>query len=57
VRVFKLYAGWATDVATRSQLRRVITDLRRRGIALAVETPALTGTDACGGDIEGVRSS
>src|SRR5262249_43691376 len=39
VKVFKIYSGWATDIARFSDLRRLILDLRRRKIALAAEVP------------------
>lgn len=53
VKVFKIYSGWATDIARFSDLRRLILDLRRRKIALAAEVPALVPTDTCGNGIEG----
>jgi hypothetical protein len=56
VKVFKIYSGWAADIARFSDLRRLILDLRRRKIALAAEVPALVATDACGNGIEGFAS-
>jgi hypothetical protein len=53
VRVFKLYGGWLLWAgATQSQLRRIMADLKRRHIALAVEAPALPTTN-CGQGVEG----
>ena len=53
VRVFKLYGEWVHGVATDAQLRRVVSDLRRRKIALALETGPLDPTAECGEGIEG----
>ncbi len=53
VRVFKLYGEWVHGVATDAQLRRVVSDLRRRKIALALETGPLDPTPECGEGIEG----
>lgn len=53
VRVFKLYESWITNFATPSQLQRIVADLRRRKIALAVEALPLTATAECGNGVEG----
>ena len=56
--VFKLYGEWVgTDPwnvhATDSELQRVIADLNRRSIALAMEAGPLEASSACGLGIEG----
>ncbi len=53
VSVFKLYGGWVARGATDGWLRRAVADLRRRGIALAVEEGPLRPTEDCGLFIEG----
>jgi hypothetical protein len=53
VSVFKLYGEWVDGVASKPQLRRVVVDLRRRGIALAIETGPLDPTAECGEGVEG----
>lgn len=58
INVFKLYGEWAgTDPwnvhATDAELRQVIADLNRRGIALAMEAGPLEPTATCGEGIEG----
>jgi hypothetical protein len=53
VTVFKLYGEWVHHVASDRQLRRVVADLRRREIALALETGPLDPTSECGEGIEG----
>ena len=52
IQVFKLYGEWVYAVATDQQLEQVVTDLRRRGIALAVEIGPLS-TEGCGDGVEG----
>lgn len=53
LRVFKLYESWLQlPVATPSRLRRIMADLKRRHIALAVEGLGLTARD-CGAGVEG----
>ncbi len=52
VRVFELYGEWVSETATNEQLRQVIGDLNRRGIAIAYQTGPLNSTDTYGG-IEG----
>jgi len=53
ISVFKLYGEWVHGTATDRQLRRVVDDLRRRKIALALETGPLNPTAECGEGIEG----
>ena len=53
VRVFKLYETWISNFATSGQLRRIVVDLRRRKIALAVEALPLTSSEQCGNGVEG----
>lgn len=58
VNVFKLYGEWVEDVpwtvhASDAELKQVITDLNRRGIALAVEMGPLEPDSTCGQGIEG----
>lgn len=53
VQVFKLYGEWLLPSnATDSQLQQIVSDLKRRGIKLAVEAGPLTPT-TCGNGIEG----
>lgn len=52
IQVFKLYGEWVYGAATDAQLRRVVADLRRRGIALAVEGGPLKAK-GCGIGVEG----
>jgi hypothetical protein len=51
--VFKLYGGWVARGATDAWLRRAVGDLKRRGIALAVEEGPLRPTADCGQLVEG----
>ena len=53
VQVFKLYGEWVAYKATDAQLRLVVEDLKRRGIALAVEAGPLNASPNCGHGIEG----
>lgn len=53
VDVFKLYGGWVAWTASDAELRQVIGDLNRRGIAIAFEAGGLTPSEACTGEIEG----
>ncbi|MGD2163799.1 MAG: discoidin domain-containing protein [Anaerolineales bacterium] len=53
VHVFKLYGEWVAYNATDTELRQTVEDIRRRGMALAVEAGPLTATDECGEGIEG----
>ena len=50
--VFKVYSTWV-DPASDEDLKVQFADLKRRGIALALEAGAMTGTEACGQGIEG----
>lgn len=52
VGVFKIYPQWA-EQATDEQLRAQFADLKRRGIALALEYGVITATARCGYDVEG----
>jgi hypothetical protein len=52
IQVFKLYGEWVFATATDEQLKRVVSDLRRRGIALGVEGGPLKASD-CGAGVEG----
>jgi hypothetical protein len=52
IQVFKLYGEWVLTSATDEQLKQVVADLRRRGIALAVEGGPLR-SGGCGAGIEG----
>jgi hypothetical protein len=53
VAVFKLYGEWVGGTATDAQLRRVVADLKRRGIPIAVEAGPLEPSAECGEGIEG----
>jgi hypothetical protein len=52
IQVFKLYGEWVLTTATDEQLRQVVADLRRRGLALAVDGGPLKPGE-CGADVEG----
>jgi len=54
VQVFKLY-GWKSvgGLTSDVELEQMISDLNRRGIAIALETGPLTRTAACGTGVEG----
>jgi hypothetical protein len=53
VQVFKLYGEWVAYHATHDELRQAVTDIRRRGMALAVEAGPLDAPGDCGQAIEG----
>ncbi|MGH2581296.1 MAG: discoidin domain-containing protein [Anaerolineales bacterium] len=53
LHVFKLYGEWVAYHATGAQLRQAVEDIRRRGLALAVEAGPLNATEECGQGIEG----
>jgi F5/8 type C domain-containing protein len=53
VAVFKLYGEWVAHRATSAQLRQVATYLKRRKIAIAVETGPLDAPADCGQGVEG----
>ncbi|MGE5529698.1 MAG: hypothetical protein ACM3X6_11240 [Patescibacteria group bacterium] len=53
VRVFELFGEWVSEDATDAELRRVVADLNRRGIPIAVQVGPLNPTDAYGRGVEG----
>jgi len=59
VQVFNLYGGWVAHFpwepaeATDEELKAIISDLNRRGIAIGFEASPLVSTDECGQGIEG----
>ncbi len=53
IQVFKLYGEWVAYNATDAELKQVVDDLRRRGMALAVEAGALDAPADCGQNVEG----
>ncbi|HEV8251431.1 MAG TPA: discoidin domain-containing protein [Gaiellaceae bacterium] len=53
VSVFKLYGEWVAHTASSTQLRRAVTDLKRRRIAIAVEVGPLDAPPECGQAVEG----
>jgi hypothetical protein len=53
VHVFKLYGGWVARPASDAQLRQVVAELNRLGMAIAFEAGPLTITEDCGAGIEG----
>lgn len=52
IQVFKLYGEWVSNHPGDAQLKKVIDDLNRRGLAVAIETGPLD-PDGCGSDVEG----
>ena len=52
VNVFKVYSTWIGP-ASDADLKVEFADLRRRGIALALEAGAMTASDKCGKGVEG----
>jgi hypothetical protein len=52
VRVFKLYSS-SLQLTTDANLKRIVHDLSRRHIAIALEAPPLTPRDGCGQGVEG----
>jgi hypothetical protein len=52
VHVFELFGEWVAWHATDAQLRQVVADLKRRGIAIAFQAGPLSPT-TCGQGIEG----
>ena len=52
IQVFKLYGEWVAYKATDAQLKQVVEDLKRRGIALAIEAGPLNATSSCGQGVE-----
>ena len=53
IQVFKLYGEWVAYHATDAELRTTVADIRRRGLALAVEAGPLSATGSCGQGVEG----
>jgi hypothetical protein len=53
IQVFKLYGEWVAYHATDEQLRQVVEELNRRGLALAVEAGPLDPPAECGTGVEG----
>ncbi|HET7235208.1 MAG TPA: hypothetical protein VFK59_02110 [Actinomycetota bacterium] len=55
VDVFKIYGGWILNsvTATDARIRKVVTDLERRGFDIAFEVGPLNPTNECGLDVEG----
>jgi len=53
IQVFKLYGEWVAYHASDAQLRQAVEDIRRRGLALAVEAGPLDPPADCGQGIEG----
>jgi hypothetical protein len=53
VQVFKLYGEWVAWKATDAELQKAVSDITRRGMALAVEAGPLTRTGDCGKGVEG----
>ena len=53
IQVFKLYGEWVAYHATDAQLRQAVTDIQRRGLALAVEAGPLNAPPECGEGVEG----
>lgn len=52
IQVFKLYGEWVFNHQGDAQLKKVVADLNRRGLAIAIETGPLD-PDGCGQGIEG----
>jgi hypothetical protein len=58
VHVLELYGGWVADFpwhnfATDAELRQMVADLNRRGIAIAFGDSPLVPTETCGRGVEG----
>jgi hypothetical protein len=53
VSVFKLYGEWVAHNATNAELRRAVSDLKRRKMSIAVETGPLLASPQCGQGVEG----
>jgi hypothetical protein len=53
IQVFKLYGEWVAYQATEEELRIVVTSLKQRGLAIAVEAGPLNASPECGQNIEG----
>lgn len=57
LHVFKLYGEWVAYHATDAELEQAIAEIRRRGLALAVEAGPLNATEQCGAGVEGFAGS
>jgi hypothetical protein len=53
IQVFELYGEWLGNDATDRQLRQLVSDLNRRGMAIALSGGALNPVENCSGAIEG----
>lgn len=53
IQVFKLYGEWVSNHPGDSLLKKAVTDLDRRGLAIAIETGPLDPESGCGNGIEG----
>ncbi len=59
IQVFNLFGGWVAHFpweppdATEDELRQIVNDLNRRGMAIGFEASPLVATDKCGRGIEG----
>jgi hypothetical protein len=53
VQVFHLFGEWLGRDATNAELRQLVGDLNRRGIAISLSGGALQPTPDCTGEIEG----
>jgi hypothetical protein len=51
--VFKLYGEWVAYRASDGELAKAVADIRRRGLALAVEVGPLDPPSSCGQGVEG----
>jgi hypothetical protein len=56
IHVFKLYGGWVAGAASDDELRRVVGDLNRRGIAIGFEASPLRYGSDCAAWLEEGRS-
>ncbi len=56
LQVFKLYGEWVAD-ATNDQLAVAVSDIRRRGLLLAVEVGPLDPDEGCGVGVEAFGGS
>jgi hypothetical protein len=52
LHVFKLYGEWVAYHASDAQLARAVAEIRRRGLALAIEAGPLDATAECGQGVE-----
>lgn len=53
VQVFQLSGEWVAQNATDDELRRIVADLERRGLVVALEARPLVQTNRCGKGREG----